>query len=257
VQSRPVSGTADDWERLVGGVPVAACLGLVLDGPPDARLRLTKLASEKGELIDCDTSGREGTTVASQALRERAAELGVRMGWRETSLLLTTVGADCGRLVSELEKIAIYCSGRAPTESDILSLCARTAEGDIWQLLDAVDTGRADEALRIVRAALGRGESPVALVASLASQLRMMSRALERVESGVPPQALAVALGANRYWVEQSLRRARGFPLAAMYDAICALARLDRAIKTGTQDGASGIENVVLALASARWPRGR
>jgi len=247
-----VDGGGEGWESLITGVPDTACLVLCLEAPPDARLRLTRLASEKGQLVDCDSSGRGGATLAGRAVRERAAELGVRLGWRELSLLLATVGTDCGRLVAELEKIALYCGDRPPSQKDILLLCARTAEGDIWQLLDAVEEMRAGDAVHITRAALARGESPVALVASLASQVRMMARALERVQSGVKPGELATALGANRYWVEQSLRRARRFSLDALYGAICELAHLDRAIKTGGVDAAAGVEGFVLGLCAAR-----
>lgn len=246
------SPAGEAWKRLIAGVPETCCLVLSLEGPPDARLRLTKLAASHGELIECDTSGRSGSTVAGQALRERAAELGVELGWRERSLLLSTVGTDCGRLVAELEKIAIYCGDRAPSERDILLLCARTAEGDIWQLLDAVDAGRADLAVRIVRSALAGGESPVALVASLASQVRMMARTRERFEAGVKPGAMAAALGANRYWVEQSFRRARRFSLNSLYGAICELAGLDLGIKTGAVDAAAGVQAFVLGLCAAR-----
>lgn len=252
-QGAPQGGKpGEGWERLITGIPETSCLVLSLEGPPDARLRLTKLAGAHGEAVDCDTAGRAGATLAGQALRERAEQLGCRLGWRERSLLLNTVGADCGRLVAELEKIAIYCDGRPPSEQDILLLSARTAEGDIWQLLDAVDGRRADLAVRIVRAALAGGESPVALVASLASQVRMMARTREQVAAGVKPEELAAALGANRYWVEQSFRRARGFSLAALYDAVCELADLDLAIKTGAVDGAVGVEYFVLGLCAAR-----
>lgn len=243
---------AADWERFLTGVPASACVVLRLDAPPDARLRLTKMASEHGLLVDCSTQGRDGVSLAGRVLREAAVEMGCKIDWRVQSLLLTTVGTDCGQLVGELEKLWLYRGKEAITEDDVLLLCPRTAEADIWQLLDAVVDDRPGDAARLVRASLGRGENPVALVASLASQIRMMARASERVSAGVSPKMLAAALGANRYWVEQSLRRAGAFSIPSLYRALVELARLDLAIKTGTVDGPVGVESFVLALCAAR-----
>jgi len=53
---------ASDWERLVAGIRSSACVVLRLDGPPDARLRLTKKAAGAGTLADCTTAGRDGAS---------------------------------------------------------------------------------------------------------------------------------------------------------------------------------------------------
>ncbi|MDP2873088.1 MAG: DNA polymerase III subunit delta [Bacillota bacterium] len=249
------SGGGDEaagWERLLTGIPASACVVLRPDAPPDARLRLTKLAAEKGVLADCSTTGRDGASLAGQVLREAAAGMGCKLDWRVQSLLVATVGTDCGQLVGELEKLRLYRGNEPITEADVLLLCPRTAEADIWQMLDAVVTSRAGEAARLVRAALERGENPVALIASLASQIRMMARASERTAAGVSPGTLATVLGANRYWVDQSLRRSRAFSLAALYWSLRELARLDLAIKTGAVDGEIGVESFVLALCAVR-----
>lgn len=243
---------ATGWERLITGIPASACVVLRLDAAPDARLRLTKRAAAEGVLVDCSTAGRDGASLAGQIVRETAAQLGLKLDWRVQSLLVATVGTDCGQLVSELEKLRLFRGKEPITEADVLLLCPRTAEADIWQILDAVVEDRAADAARLVRAALERGESPIALIASLASQIRMMARARERSGAGVPLKSLASALGANRYWVEQSHRRSLAFSLAALYWALRDLARLDLAIKTGAIDGATGIESLVLALCAAR-----
>jgi len=190
--------------------------------------------------------------MATEIIRDTAEALGLNVDYRSISLLLATVGTDCGQLVQELEKLSLYCAGRKVSDRDILLMCPRTAEADIWQLLDAVDAANAGEALRVVRASLGRGESAVALVASLASQVRMMARARERVASGVQPGALPGVLGANKFWVDQSLRRARRFSLAALYRCLRELARVDLAIKTGQREPDGAIEAFVLAMCAAR-----
>jgi DNA polymerase-3 subunit delta len=243
---------ASDWERLVAGIRSSACVVLRLDGPPDARLRLTKKAAGAGTLADCTTAGRDGASLAGQVLREAAAEMGIKLDWRVQSLLVATIGSDCGQLVSELEKLSLFRGKESITEADVLLLCPRTAEADIWQVLDAIVENRAADAARLVRAGLERGESPVALIASLASQVRMMARSSERAGAGIPLKNLAATLGANRYWVEQSYRRSRAFSLETLYWALCELARLDLAIKTGAVDGATGVESLVLALCAAR-----
>lgn len=240
------------WEQALSGLPAEAVLVLLPEGAPDSRLRVVKVVSSYGGMVECGASGREGQALAAEVVRETAAQLGLRLDWRAQTLLLATVGTACGALVQELHKLSLYCGERPVTAAEVLRLCPRTAEADIWQLLDAVEAGEPGQALRIAQAALGRGESPVALVASLASQVRIMARARERTLAGVPPRALSEALGANRFWVEQSLRRAQHFSLEALYRCLQELARLDLAIKTGQLEPEPAVETFVLGLAAAR-----
>lgn len=240
------------WDYVFSDPPVTSCVVAITDGPPDARLRLTKAVLKRSQFVDCAVSGRDAQALASEVVRETVKDLRLKMGWRQQGLLVSTAGTDFGQLVRELEKIQLYCGDRVVTDEDVLLLAPRTAQADIWQLLDAIEAGKPGEAHRIVKAALARGESPVVLVASLASQVRIMARARERTEAGVPANALPGVLGANRFWVEQSLRRARLFDLNALYRSIRELARIDLGIKTGMVDPEAAVESFVLALCAAR-----
>lgn len=257
IEERPAQDVASvgGWEAALTGLPEATCLVIQAESAPDSRLRLTKLAANYGGMVDCGISGRDGQATVNEVVREMAAELGISLDYRSTGMLLNTVGTDCGLLVRELEKLSLYCADRKVTSDDILLLCPRTAEADIWQLLDALQAGKAEEAVRVLRSAFGRGESPVALVASLASQIRIMARARERTDAGVSAGALPGVLGANKFWVDQSLRRARQFSLTALYRCLRELARIDLAIKTGARDPEMAVENLVLALCAARRAR--
>jgi len=239
------------WDYVFSDPPVTSCVVAITDGPPDARLRLTKAVLKRSQFVDCAVSGRDAQALASEIVRETVKDLRLKMGWRQQGLLVSTAGTDFGQLIRELEKLQLYCGDRVVTDEDVLLLAPRTAQADIWQLLDAVEAGKPGEAHRIVKAALARGESPVVLVASLASQVRIMARARERTEAGVPSNALPGVLGANRFWVEQSLRRARLFDLSALYRSIRELARIDLGIKTGTVDPEAAVESFVLALCAA------
>lgn len=242
------------WDAILADPPPTSCVVALLEGQPDARLRLTKAVLARGQFVECAPSGRDAQALAGEVVREAVAEHKLKMGWRAQGLLVSTAGTDFGQLSQEVEKLSLYCGDRPVTEEDVLLLVPRTAQADIWQLLDAVEGGKPAEAHRIIRAAFARGESAVALVASLASQLRIMARASERSEAGVPLTALPGVLGANRFWVEQSLRRARLFPLSDLYQAIRELARIDLGIKTGMVEPEAGVEAFVLSLCANRVP---
>lgn len=257
VEEAPVASGDADWEHALADPPQSSCLVAITEGPPDARLRLTKAIEPRSQFVECQASGRDGQALAADVVRETVGELKLRMDWRAQNLLVSTVGTDCGQLVRELEKIKLWAGGRQVGERDVLLLSPRTAQADIWQLLDAVEAGDAGEAHRIVRASLARGESPVALIASMASQIRIMARAKERTDAGVPLRALPGVLGANKFWVEQSLRRARLFSQAALYKSLRELARIDLGIKTGALDAEAAVEAFVLALLVARGGAGQ
>ena len=103
----------------------------------------------------------------SAVVREHARSLGCEIDGRAVSLLVETVGEDLGRLVQELEKLALFAGDATTLTADmILQSSSRVAEADVWQLTAALVSRDVNAAL----AALHRALEDEALIDPVAPQ---------------------------------------------------------------------------------------
>jgi len=114
-------------------------------------------------------------------VEDRAARLGVTIARDAVEELLERVGADQDRIASELEKLAVYVGeGRKIDSGTVRALVARTAEGSVFALADALADGKTDVALQLVRELLPPANAEEAashLLYMLARHLRLLWQA--------------------------------------------------------------------------------
>lgn len=204
------------------------CLVLV-PGAFDRRLKASKeiesaavvvrFAAPEGQELDAWVRRRlegQGLTIASDAL----------------ALLEDMVEADTLLLGQELEKLALYCSRTGKVErADVEAVLGRTRTIDIWELTNAVEDGRADEAVGALRRLLGQGAGVPMLVG-------MLDWCLGRLLASEKPKAPP-----GRRRALQERRRALRGRGAEIYRELRAA---DRLFRTTGGDAEAALERAVL-----------
>jgi DNA polymerase III delta subunit len=117
-----------------------------------------------------------------------AQRLGVTLSPPAAAELVGRVGPDQDRLASELEKLATYVGpGKQITPEAVRTLVPRTAEGSVFELLDAIGAGQAAQAAQLVREYLppsGQEEATAQLIYQLARHLRLLWQARVLTRAG-------------------------------------------------------------------------
>ena len=116
---------------------------------------------------------------------ETAEALGKRMGKREASLLVATIGSDLGRLEQEMHKLATY-AGEEPeiTAAHIGEATAQLAEAVVWDLTAGLAVGDPDLTLTALQRLQQGGDDPRKLLGLVTWQMREILRATEMLRQG-------------------------------------------------------------------------
>jgi DNA polymerase-3 subunit delta len=163
--------------------------------------------------------------------------------------LVERVGRDMRRLASELEKLITYLGddGELNKESIVLAT-ARSLQGDIFALSDAVVSGRTSKALAQLKELLASGEPPLRILAMLVRQFRLLGESLELLQRGCAPDELPARLGIHPYAAEKLAVQAARADDALLCRAVDTLLQVDLDIKHGRVDQSLALETLVVAL---------
>ena len=134
------------------------------------RTKLARLAARIGETIDC--SPPSDSSLPQWVMR--LAELrGKRMSRQCAALLAEHVGADLGRLDSEMEKLALYVGPRQSiTADDLAAVVAATAGPVAFALTNALTAGDAAKALAALDGLMSHGDQAQRVLGLLAWHVR-------------------------------------------------------------------------------------
>ncbi|GGJ14189.1 hypothetical protein GCM10010885_24400 [Alicyclobacillus cellulosilyticus] len=151
---------------------------------------------------------------------------------------------------TELDKLWTYTGGRTITAADVAEVVSAPLEDNVFAWIDGVVSGRVEQALAAVADLYATGQDPLAMLALIARQLRLMWYA--RAEGGRVAWAdLAARIGAHPYALRVAGRQARHLPLAALETLLTLVADAEYWVKTGRRDVKHALEAVVLRCAAA------
>jgi len=205
----------------------------------DKRSGWVRAFAEPAALVTCDAP-KGGRAVAAFVSTE-ARRLGIALGPGAAEALADAVGPQLLRLMSELEKAALFAGpGRRVSREHVLEAVSAVAEEKIWALTDATFDGRGADALVALTRLLDSGVAAPVVLGSLASHLRKLARssAGERV-AGHPLMVKRIEAQARR----QSLAR--------LVAGLCAAEQADQRLKGfGSLPAERVLERLVLALAN-------
>jgi DNA polymerase-3 subunit delta len=150
--------------------------------------------------------------------------------------IVKRAGIEIGDLALEVEKLAVYGRGAAPSEHDVDLLVTEQLDVKPWNMTDA--WGRRDPGgvIAYATADVERGDDVLRVAAIFANHVRRVRQALLVMEGGGSPKDVQKQLGLRSPYQAQSLcRQARAFSETELARAVIRLAELDEAVKGGSR----------------------
>jgi DNA polymerase III delta subunit len=211
---------------------------------------------------------------------ERFRALGKTADAAAVDLLIEQTGVSLGALANEMEKIVTYLGAEPRVNRAIVErLVGPSREDAVWGLTDTVLSGSPERALRDLARLIDRsGEDPLGILMWLAREFRALveARALldhprlagarlprdpaaiqSRFIRRLSPEDRAALieegftfLAMHPWAASVRLGTVQGFTAAALRDALVAIARAERLMKTGAGRPRSVLEETVVALSS-------
>ncbi|MGO8971031.1 MAG: DNA polymerase III subunit delta [Myxococcaceae bacterium] len=187
----PESDAGALWTLLERGLPSGHAL-VVAATEVEAKSPLLRLARQGGALLERKLASRLRDLDLSGVTRDFLRPFQKRLGPGAEELLRERVGGNMRLLQSELEKLALHASGAVISRSDVELLVAHTRDEEFLELADALQKRDLPLALAYVDEALAGGAPPLLLLGAIASVVRGLLEAQERMVHlgrGRPPRS--------------------------------------------------------------------
>jgi len=158
--------------------------------------------------------------------------------------LIELVGMNMLHLQSEIDKLALYVANNQEMIMPALveEMVAKTLEQDVFKLLNAYIRGDRSTALAIYHDLLRQKEEPIALVALISSQVRLMSNVYYLLSKGYHPQQISKQLKVNPYRVKRIVEDRGQITEQQLLDALYGLGEVDLQLKTMSGNRARFLE---------------
>jgi len=186
-------------------------------------------AAYKNAIVACDLPKEKD--IAS-LVRNMAIGFGITFSPSAAQLLAEYVGADTVALHSEIEKIALYHTGKDPVSAqEVQNLVNDASTVKPWVMLDAFS--RRDAKLTCDYLSKLSHESPYYLLSLVQARLRdlIAARSLQG-EGGVP--ALAKALGKSDWQVKNYPAWSKNYSMHELTQALCLSVEVEARMKSGS-----------------------
>ena len=208
-------------------------------------LKLAK-SSELGHIKTFETPRGSGL---ANWVRTRAKQVDAEIEPRAVQALCTFVGDDLFQLDNEIAKLAAYTDRqRAITVQDIQLLTPHARQGSIFDLVDALGQRDGKTAALIYHTLLDAGEHPLAIMAMITRQFRLMIQVKELAPALGTHQAIARQLKQNPYPIRKILAQSRNFGFAQLRRIYHKLLDTDVAIKTGRIEPVLALDTLIAEI---------
>jgi DNA polymerase-3 subunit delta len=223
----------------------SATLVLRLDSLP-ANQRIYKAIAKVGQIESCAPP----KDLARWAIGHAKSAHGMTLAPDAAVMLVELVGADLGRLDTELAKLAISANGNRIELDDVSGVVAFQRERQMWDMTNELACGHTAEALRKWRQLIQLDTSAeFRAVTWLGMWLENVRKAVTMKRKGMPIGAIAQQL---RIWPREIqgpfFQTADALGESGAARATDLLAEIDLRSKSGLGDAASNVERFILAI---------
>jgi DNA polymerase-3 subunit delta len=160
------------------------------------------------------------------------------------------VGPNLRILNNEIEKLTLYVNGQRPIQvADVELLVPYREEAEKFGLSNAIGQRNARRAYDQLRKELDEGQNPMAILHSIAAQVRALIEVKDMAERGLSPAEIAAAKGwRSDYAAKMRLREAANFSMRRLEEILEILLETDVEIKSGRLEAALALDILIARL---------
>lgn len=182
-------------------------------------------------------------------VRNHVEDRGGRIAPQAANLLAVNVGGDLLAMTNEIEKLVLYKGADATIEAaDVELLSPYAAEGNIFDLVDALGNRQAARAAELFQKKINEGVDPFYLFSMFIRQFRLLLQTRSLLDSGERPAGIAEQLKQRPFVADKLARQARNFTLPQLEQIYGRLLEIDVDVKTGKADLLTALYLLVAGL---------
>lgn len=239
------SGVAGQWQALGDAIPQMPDTTVLVftDGALGANNPLLRMLRPVAQVEELSApSGEALARWVKSTVEAKGASISPSANRSITDL----VGSDLWTLDQELEKLALYCSGREIQETDVGEMVSQVREANIFVAVDAMIDGRPGVALKLLHQLKEDGKEAPQIIGMVERQLRLLALARDAIDRGMPQSEMKGRLGTSSdFVVRKTSEQARRHSMPEIIWRYNRLLETDLAIKQGRMDPDLALELLV------------
>ena len=197
----------------------------------DGRKKFFAEFKKRGELVEFK---RPYENQLGPYVRDEVRAAGKKIDAAAAELLGYLVGNNLQELVSQIEKLCIYCGKKETvTVADVKAIVSDTKVESVFEFTDALGSKELPRALKMLTALLQDGEAPLRILGAVARHYRQLWQVRELLDRKVPQAELAKASGINPYFLNKVTAQARNYTTGELKRIFERMLELDQAFKSG------------------------
>jgi DNA polymerase III subunit delta len=229
-------------------VPDTANLVLTEIGQLKESHWLVKWARNAGQGVEAQVFNMPKLRDMPEWISKEAQAQGGKIDRQAAARLAEMTGEDTRQASQEIAKLLTYVDFKHAIElSDVEAVSVVTAQGNVFEMVDALGTGNGKKALAAIDRLL-ESEEPFQLFGMVVRQFRLLLQAREIMDDRGNAQTVARELGIAPFVAEKIHAQARGFKIDTLESIYRRLLRLDEDVKTGVVSLETALEMFVVEL---------
>ena len=237
---------------------------IFVEDTADARLKLYKQVAKLGLVVEFTTQSDRYLLQNIGAYLKKNEK---RISQEDARYMLDVIGTDMGKLMAELDKLVCYCLDKdVITREDIDTICSRSIEDRIFEMIDAVMKKDIKTCLDRYEDLLALKVAPSKIVMMLEKQLLWMLQIKSLMDAGQPREMVIENVASNREVdpVTGEIKKTRGaigewqagiyyrqaqhMTMSELQRAVLYCATADEDFKTGRMNERSAAETLMVKL---------
>lgn len=172
-------------------------------------------------------------------VREEVRLAGKRIEAQAAELLAYLVGNNLQELVSQIEKLCLYCGKKEVIGvADVKAIVSDTKVENVFEFTDALGCKDLGKSLTMLTSLFSDGEAALRILGAVARHFRQLWQVRELLDRKVPQAELAKASGINPYFLKKVVDQARNYRVSELRAVFEGMLALDLAFKSGGREDA-------------------
>lgn len=233
-------------------VPESANLVLIETGQIKETHWLVKWARNSGQAVDAHAFSMPKVREMPEWIIKEAQAQGGKIDRQAAARLAEMTGEDTRQASQEITKLLTYVDYKHTVElADVEAVSIVTAQGNVFEMVDALGTGNGKKALASLHQLL-ESEEPFQIFGMVVRQFRLLLQAREIMDARGNSQSVSRELGIAPFVAEKIYGQARGFSIESLEVIYHRLLQLDEDVKTGVMPIETALEIFVAEQTSKK-----
>ena len=227
-------------------LPETTCLVFYVRGKAESRKKMYQLLKKRATLVSFDPLDDHELT---RWIAKRLDGYGKKISFGCCQQLWFSAGRELTMLANELDKLAAYMGERTEvTPADIDAVCVKSVEYKVFDLSDALFSGKGSKALAMLEALLTDGEERLMILSVLGRQCRQLHYTAAMMAAGKKQPQIAAELGVPDFVAGKSMNLARRYAPVQLKKMAQLCTETEYLVKSGQLMDQGAVEKVMLQI---------